>query len=241
MKKTTALVCLLVFSTLIFAQKKFQLGFHFSPNIGWVQAESETIESDGSKIGFSYGIIADFNIADNYSISTGVNLLNLGAKFNYPDMQDVNNLSPGDEQGRTSADIRFSYIQIPLTLKLKTNQIGYMKYYGQFGFSGAVLYDTKADTDFNYPGSDGTSSKEDISFDSEANLIRASLMVGLGAEYNISGNTSLVFGVTYDNGLTNIFDGDGYNEDANGNATGAKDKNIKAFNKSIVLNLGVLF
>ena len=92
-----------------------------------------------------------------------------------------------------------------------------------------------------YPGSNGSVSKEEVNFDDETNFFRASLIVGLGAEYNISGNTSLVFGVTYDNGLTNIFDEDGYNADVDGNGVNPKDKNIKAFSKAIVLNLGVFF
>ena len=240
MKKTTALVCLLVISAFTFAQNKFQLGFHFSPNMGWLQADSETVESDGSKVGFSYGIIADFNIADNYAISTGVNMLTLGSKFNYPDIQDIDN-SGSLTGGRTSAELRTRYVQIPLALKLKTNQIGYMTYYGKFGFAAAYGYDREANTDFVYPGGNGSVSKEEVNFDDETNFFRASLIVGLGAEYNISGNTSLVFGVTYDNGLTNIFDEDGYNADVDGNGVNPKDKNIKALSKAIVLNLGVFF
>lgn len=244
MKKTTALICLLVISSLIYSQdnsKKFQLGFHFSPNVSWLTADSETLESDGAKIGFSYGVIADFNIADNYAISTGVNLLTSGVKMNYPDFQEVNSSSTVEESGRTSTNLRFRYVQIPLLLKLKTNQIGYMRYFGQFGFGAGFAYDSAGDTDFDYSGASGTTSKEDVNFDDMTNFFRASLIVGLGAEYNISGNTSLLFGLSYDNGLTNIFSDDGYNEDANGNAVKPKDKTIKGFNNSIVLNLGILF
>jgi len=243
MKKTTALICLLAMSSFIFSQdepKKFQLGFHFSPNVSWLKADSETIESDGAKLGFSYGVVADFNIADNYAISTGLNMLTSSVKYNYPDFQEANG-TPGEESGRTSADLRFRYVQIPITLKLKTNQIGYMRYFGQFGLGTAVAYDAAADTEFKYPGNAGTSSKEDVNFDGQTNFFRASLIVGIGAEYNISGNTSILFGLSYDNGLTNVFSDEGYNEDANGNAVNPKDEDIKGFNNSIVLNLGVLF
>ena len=189
-------------------------------------------------------MVADFNIADNYAISTGVNMLTSSVKYNYPDFQNADG-NPGEESGRSSADLRFRYVQIPVTLKLKTNQIGYMRYFGQFGLGLAVAYDATADTEFKYPGNDGTSSKEDVNFDSETNFFRASLIVGLGAEYNISGNTSILFGLTYDNGLTNVFGNEGFNEDQNGNAQTPRadndDKEIKGFNNSIVLNLGVLF
>ena len=247
MKKTTALICLLAISSLIYSQdspKKFQLGFHFSPNVSWMKADSETIESDGAKLGFSYEVVADFNIADNYAISTGVNMLTSGVKYNYPDFQEADGIT-GEESGRTSADLRFRYVQIPITLKLKTNQIGYMRYFGQFGLGTAFAYDATADTEFKYPGNDGTSSKEDVNFDGMTNFFRASLIIGIGAEYNIAGNTSILFGLTYDNGLTNVFSKDGFNEDAFGNAKTPRgendDKKIIGFNNSIVLNLGVLF
>ena len=244
MKKTTALICLLAMSSFIYSQdtqKKFQLGFHFSPNVSWLKADSETLESDGAKLGFSYGVVADFNIAENYAISTGINLLTSGIKMNYPDFQDVNNQLPGEESGRTSVNMNFRYIQLPIALKLKTNQIGYMRYFGQFGLAAGFAYDAAGDTDFEYSGSTGTTSKEDVNLEGITNFFRGSLIVGLGAEYNISGNTSILSGLTYDNGLTNIFSEDGYNEDDNGNAENPKDENIKGFNNSIVLNLGILF
>jgi long-subunit fatty acid transport protein len=44
--------------------------------------------------------------------------------------------------------------------------------------------------------------KENIS--DKINLFKASLIVGGGLEYNFSGNTSLLAGITYNNGFTNI-------------------------------------
>ncbi|MEX2379593.1 MAG: porin family protein, partial [Vicingaceae bacterium] len=185
MKKILSITLALSLSLAVFAQKNFQLGLQLSPNISWINPDSDGLDSEGSKVGFSYGLIGDFNISENYAFSTGITLLSSGGKISYPDRQDISSI--GDQPGRTTADVRLKYIQVPLTLKLKTNQIGYMKYYGQFGFGAAFNYDTKADKEFKYLST--TTSEDEADYGSEINLFRASLIVGLGAEYNLSGNT----------------------------------------------------
>lgn len=242
MKKIVSLALILFLSLGAFAQesKGFQLGLQLSPNLSWFKPGSDRLKSDGMKFGFSYGITGDFNIADNYAIATGITLMNSGGKINYPDRWE--NVAAG---GRTSADIRLKYIQIPLAIKLKTNQIGYMKYFGQFGFAAAFNYDAKSDKNFNYPKSSNSISKDNVDISSEINFFRASLVIGLGAEYNISGNTSIVFGISFDNGFMNVLSKDNYDKDEYGNAIGKtkkdRNKDFNAINNSLIFNFGVLF
>lgn len=243
MKKIALLV--FTFTTIIsssFAQADFQLGLSLSPNFSWFKAQSTSVESDGLKFGFNYGIIGDFNIAENYSLSTGIMLASLGGELEYADIQDISSTTtPSLIGGRTTSDITLKYIEIPLTLKLKTNEIGYLTYYGQFGLGLGINYDATADTDFNYPGSNGAQSQEEVDFADEVNILRASLIVGLGAEYNLTGNTSLVFGFTFNNGFTNVLTEDAYDEDNNGNGIGNRSEDFKAINNYLLLNIGVLF
>jgi len=255
MKKTTVLFSLIAFCMATFAQTDFQLGLQISPNISWMKPNTDNIENDGLKFGFNYGIIGDFNIADNYSISTGITLVNTGGSIIKPDQQEVSNTNGITTigYGETTADIRLKYIEVPLTLKLKTNEIGYMKYFGQFGFGLGFNYDAKADEEFKYSSLNGaagaTLSREDVDYKKEINLLRTSLIVGLGAEYNLSGNTSLVFGFTFNNGFVNIFSEDAYKEDVNGNAldpsnpeyTGKRDQDQTAINNYLLFNVGVIF
>jgi hypothetical protein len=253
MKKTLLIGSLFLFSISSFAQKDFQLGLRVAPNIGWIKPETKDVESDGLKFGFNYGIVGDFNIADNYSISTGINFVNIGGKLIMPDVKEISTSGSGGtttttEFGKTTADIRLKYIEIPITLKLKTNEIGYMKYFGQFGLGLGINYDAQADEEFDYPTNNGSSiSFEEEDYGDEINLIRGSLIVGLGAEYNLSGNTSLIFGLTFNNGFTNIMSEKTYQADGNGNAanvngTGAqKDRSLKAVNNYLLFNFGVLF
>ena len=244
MKKLYALGLLFIAFNLVQVQdKSFQLGFQLSPNISWISPDSEGLENEGNKLGFSYGIIADFNIAENYSISTGFTLLNSGGKINYPDKIDIISQAGAtiSQGGRTTADLRLKYIQIPFTIKLKTNEIGYMKYFGQFGVGTAFNIDAVAEEEFTYPGGNGAIKNDDVDYKDEISLFRASLLMGIGAEYNVSGNTSIMFGINFDNGFLNILSEDIYAEDANGNGEGNRDESFKAINNSIILNFGILF
>jgi hypothetical protein len=243
MKKIALLISAIALSfSATFAQTEFQLGLNISPNFNWFKAQTETVENDGLKFGFNYGIIGDFNISDNYSFSTGVSIVNTGGTIKYADVKNVG-VNSATEGGVSTADMKLKYVEIPLTLKLKTNEIGYLTYFGQFGFGLGVNYDAEADIDFDYPGSNGSVTFEDEDFNNEINLIRASLIVGLGAEYNLSGNTSLVLGITFNNGFTNVLSKDAYEENLNGDGkiTSSRSEEFKAINNFLLINVGVLF
>jgi len=247
MKKTTVLITLLALVLGSFAQNNFQLGLHFSPNIGWIKPTGDNITADGAKLGYSFGVITDFNITENYIFSTGAQLVNTGFAVTKPDVQQFtdNSGTKVSGYGKTTSEVRLKYVDVPLTLKLRTNEIGYMRYYGKVGFGVGVNYKAMADEEFTYTTGTtqgATISNEEEDYDDEINLFRAALIIGAGVEYNLSGNTSLIAGVTYNNGFTNIFSKDAYAADGNGNAISQTDTEAaKSINNMIVLNVGILF
>ena len=199
MKKATAacalaLICALGTSTTTNAQdgKSTRFGLLAAPHMAWFKSDTKGLSNDGSVVGFKFGLMGDFMIGanQNYAFSTGLYyMVTTGVK-----------VKPDDGSGKGS-ELKLSYVQLPLTMKLKTNEIGYMTYYGQIG----------ADLGLN------TSAKVDGEDVSDAiNTFRAGLVVGAGFEYNFSGNTSLMVGITYNNGLTNLYS----NKDAAGDAKG---------------------
>ncbi|MGL5892881.1 MAG: hypothetical protein ACRC3B_23515, partial [Bacteroidia bacterium] len=93
---------------------------------------------------------------------------------------------------------------IPLTLKLKTNEIGYLTYFGQFGVNASVRARSRVNDEINLvPGGAGET-PEKLMNSNDMQLMKLALNGGLGAEYNIQGSTSLVFGINYINGFTNV-------------------------------------
>lgn len=110
-----------------------------------------------------------------------------------------------------------TYITIPLVLKLKTKEIGTMTYFGQFGINSSFRWKAIANdevTKINQPtmtsgptlGASETKTKVDVTKD--VAFFKAALTFGLGAEMNLSGSTSLTFGLNYNLGFTNFVKGD---------------------------------
>jgi hypothetical protein len=75
MKKVLSIVLVLVVTTAGFAQKHskdLRIGFKIEPNISWFNPVENGVKGDGSKVGINYGLMVDYEFADNYILSTGL-------------------------------------------------------------------------------------------------------------------------------------------------------------------------
>lgn len=210
--KIPKLITLILFTTIILnlsaqetEDRKFRFGLHFSPNIAWLNASSDGYEKNGSRLGFTYGLSAEFFLAKNYLFSTGFSLSSLGGNLRYPGLyhDETNNVFL-----KTNIDQSYNlkYVEIPLSLKLRTNEIGYLTYYGNFGFRTGINYGAKGD--FDYKTQNISRKDEDIKKDIA--FLNMWLIVGIGAEYSISGNTALMIGLTFNNGFINTLSNNVY-------------------------------
>ena len=114
-------------------------------------------------------------------------------------------------------------IEIPLSLKLKTNEVGYMKYYGMFG--GVPGFIVKSTEDVESSNQDVLKDNDKRGNQSDFAFFNVSLHVGLGIEYNLGGSTAFTTGIHYTNGLIDVW----------------KLKNAQMRMDAITLNIGVLF
>ena len=241
MKKILLTITLsfLIFTT--WAQSNFKLGLRVSPNIGWSSPSNTGTENSGNKIGYSFGLFGDFHFADNYAFHTALYLTTFGGQIKYPSSAEEFDINGSTNLGITEANFNANYVEIPLALKLKTNEIGYITYYGLFGTSIAFNYDAKADLSYSSTNGGSNFTNNDADFSDNISLFRAGLLVGLGLEYNISGNTSLVFGIHYNNGFTNIYDEKISKTDNDGNAILNESQDLKGKNNFISFEIGVMF
>jgi len=211
-----------------------RFGLKAAPNMSWLRSDTKGLESDGSKIGFTFGLATEFPIGaqGNYRFATGLFLNNSGGKYTTPFTYTEN----GNELTKALAsDLKLRNIEIPLTMKLMTKEIGYMRYYGQIGFGAA--FNVRAKADFDQPKYDlnngallGFETLEDEDVKDFIQPFRGSLIVGAGFEYNFSGTTTLQAGVNYNNGLTNML-----------KDTKVGDKNAKLLQDYVELNVAVFF
>jgi hypothetical protein len=176
----------------------YYFGLKAAPQIGWMRPNADTYESDGVKIGFAWGFIAEFNFTENHCIATGFNMIFNGGKLKFPAVQS-------DETGTMIRDYSLKYIEVPLTLKMRTNPIKNMRYFGRIGLGTAFKIGAKKTDEFtssaNVKSSSSKSNYNDVAF------ARESLIVGMGAEYKPEGGPALGVELTFNNGFTNVLTG----------------------------------
>jgi hypothetical protein len=176
----------------------FYFGLKAAPQISWMKPDVDTYESDGAKIGFAWGFIAERNFTENHSIASGFNMLFNGGKLKFPATED-------GASGTMSRNYFLKYIEIPLTLKMRTNDISGMRYFGRIGLGTAFKIGAKSTDEFtNESGTVTTGTKSN--FDNVA-FARESLIVGLGLEYAIKEGPKMGAELTFNNGFTNILTG----------------------------------
>ena len=213
MKKVLVVYLLFLSSTLAQAQttapspkddgyRGFKGGIEVNPLISWLKCDvdnavSQSIKGNGAKLGISYGLTLDRFFAPNYGLNFKIHIAHMGGSFTYvPDKTKPETVT---------RNLHLQYIEIPITLKMRTNEVGYLKYFGQFGFMPAI--NVKRKGDISYTDQNGVVQPpiDNQKLGSDVNLFMMYLVIGAGAEYNLGGSTSLVGGITWNNGFTNVW------------------------------------
>lgn len=240
MKKQLALLLCLFFVLAAQAQndskeKKLHLGFLATSSYGWMSTDSKNISGGGLKAGLGFGIYGDYFFADNYAFSLELLHSTQGYKIDIDSICTYNN-SDGSfkKTGNVELNYRMRSFQIPITLKLRTNEIGYWRYYGQLGIAPTIAYRAtkgtytpdvfaKADdnedrlvndneNDFSYgtfiPETNADDAENHYLQEDNISSFRVPIIIGAGGEWNISGNTSLLIGIRYEYGLVNLMKAD---------------------------------
>lgn len=232
--------------------KNFRFGLKAAPTIYWYNPDDKKkFESGGVVAKFSYGLMTEFRLNNVAVIATGLQVDYDGGKLNFLDTsfyflsKDNELLAVEDTAGEsynmlrlTSRQYNNTYLTLPFTLKLKTKEIGMLTYYGQFGLNTSFRLKGRVN-DETYLGS-LKSSQDDLENTKDMNILKFALNVGGGAEWNLSGSTSLVFGLNYYNGFGNVLqkNSEYLIRTASNNYEPTKQN---ARSHGIALTLGVLF
>jgi len=195
-------------------------------------------------LGFTYGVTADFMLLknQNYWLSTELDVTSLPSKVQHTGVLAIGT----NKLPYNNVNFNYSnqYLQIPVSIKFKTDDLGGMKYYMQFGLGMSFAMQKKLETisNPNIYDSTGLSShdpnnsansiydfdgngKTNYAFTDDINTFRGSMIIGAGIEYHLSGNMNLVAGLKFDNGFTDIF----------------TDARVNARNNFLSLQVGLIF
>ncbi|WP_375579538.1 outer membrane beta-barrel protein [Marivirga tractuosa] len=198
---------LLLFSVCI-AEAQVRFGFKAAPTISFNRIDAETdntdFNTDGVGLRFQLGPVFDIEFKENHYFSTGLIFTSKRSAFT------------ADSIGTTySEDYSPQYLQVPITLKLLTEEIGLdKKIYFQFG--GTVDFMTNNEGD-----------AENIvqSF----RFVDLNSLLAIGLEYSFGINTKIFGGVVYQRGLLNVIKQNIYED------------NFKLRNDFVGLEVGIIF
>lgn len=175
--------------------KNFRLGLTAHPNFGWMKSDIQGIESDGLRAGFSYGLLGDFYFTENYAFSTALKLTTINGQTTLTGAAITN----------IAGVYKMQYIELPVKLKLTTNENNGIKFFGEFGLGNGFNVRAKQDL----KNSSGNITIENLDIFTETAFYRASLIIGAGGEFTVGQKTAVMAGLTFDNGFTDIKKGDG--------------------------------
>ncbi len=202
-----------------------EIGLQLSPTISgnrFVAEDRYNFEKESNKLRLGVGVVVDYFFAQNYAFSTGLMYRSKGAEITYDYSRQNGDGSSERISGKD--DISVQYIELPLTLKLFTNEVA----------PGTVLY-------FQVGGSLNTKVAAQVNdkkvIDSEKvikrfNIFEVDAKLGGGAEFQLGQSTKVFAGLTYHRGLTDI---DDFYEEKFG------DKNISVKNNGVSLDFGLKF
>lgn len=206
MKRIIVLTAALIFANAaLLTAQKVELGLQFSPGFAWLKPSEKELKNDGMKFGFNYGVNVDIMFSDNYGIGTGVLVSHRGGKLSLFDT--------------LKTTYKFQYLDLPVLLKMRTGDIGYIKYYGTFGVIPGFRLSAKGEDSY------GGATFDEVDINDQINLLNISLAIGGGIQYILSGTTRLVGGVEFNKGFSDLL----------------KSDNQKATSSKLKLILGVMF
>ncbi|TVR88342.1 MAG: hypothetical protein EA411_05535 [Saprospirales bacterium] len=219
----------------------FTFGFEVSPVISWMSTDDNLINGNGANLGVKLGTTGEYMLSENYSITAAIHFsFNQGGQLFY---ESGGNLLPRtdlsdpdfDKDLPDNVDIRYKlqFLEIPFGFKMRTNQMGNIRYFAHFPEFGFFLNtQSRANVEGGSPGN--TVNTKDENINDEVPFLRFRWGVSAGLEYNIGGDTFLVGGIGYQGTFGDILKGRGMRNN------GQRDNSTVRIH-GLVVKLGVLF
>jgi hypothetical protein len=224
MKKLVFSFLILFSINAVYAQK-VQMGLKFNPHLAWVKSDNKVlVENKSINLGFSYGLILDYKFLDNIGLSFEPTHT----------LYNINSTGKDTNTGvKSELKWKIQYIEVPISLKMRTNQIKKMTYFAKIGIAALIKTSAKIN---------------DEKANKNVNIFNFKMQLGGGIHYSLGGNTALLLGLTFHNGFIRFNKDDTFTEQAKTSKDqamqGMKDVNLDKTNLKpsyISLDIGILF
>ncbi|PJJ48768.1 porin family protein [Hymenobacter chitinivorans] len=214
------------------ASAQVEIGLKLSPSITYLRADgpsSYNFQNEKSKLSLGGGLVVDYFFGQNYAFSSGVWLSGKGGTISYLDRDP--NSSSTTPSVRREQKIALQYLEVPVTVKLFTNDITTdTKLYFQLGVTAGGVIAARINGDKRFI--DASNGNTETKASKHVIIPDMSALIGAGVEYQVGQSTKVFAGLSYHRGLVNI---DNYFEDERG----FQDVTLK--NNEVALDLGLKF
>lgn len=202
------LLTILLFSNQLFGQdSKFKLSLRFAPNISMTRVvdkdenDQHNFQADGAGLRFSAGVLGEQYFNKNYAFYSGLWYTSYRSSLKF----SSENITPS-YSGSTIRNIQ--YVQIPLALKMLTNEIAtdMRMYFVIGGTAGFRISEKEVEFKTTEPvNADGVQTitrprKSDYAYI----LPDLGVLTSIGVEYQLGENTAVFGGLSYNRGLLNV-------------------------------------
>ncbi len=191
--------------------QKWRFGVKGTIGGSWLKSNKAGITGTTPGLQLSGGLVIEHNLSKTVAFVTGIDISTHSGGISFDPTSNIVLKYNGNNLDVLSRYYRFQAIDIPLSLKLKTNEIGYLTYWMQVGVMPSIMWKAEASANKYNDAVAGVSeiSGNDATLDikSDTYLFRGSIIAGLGVEYNIAGSTALLVGLHYVDGFTSTVSG----------------------------------
>jgi opacity protein-like surface antigen len=202
MRKGILLITLFSIATAAQAQRnhlwenKVRLGFTLTPAVVTLKPQESGVERNSGRAGISFGIMADFPLDESgrYAIASGLQVTTGGSKLKY----DAGIGLDDYKQNPAEYNLKLTYVEIPVALKLKTDSRDGIGFWGQFGSYLDFPVRGRADI------VSLTSTYDKVNVLRDITPINLGLLIGAGIEYPLGDRLTGVVGLNYQNGFVDV-------------------------------------
>jgi hypothetical protein len=210
------------------APSKFHLGLALAPNASFGMSRDYAHWNEGLVGQFGFRFIFDIMFTETYAIGTGVNVFSTGGRVMRFQTTGGGGQSELDVIEQIELVQRLQYVELPVTFKMRTREIGYTTFLGEFGAGFGINTRAEADErrmvthtrdaiaggDWVLTGSELGQEVSRVVLDQRESMgeyadwirgFRPAMIIGLGLERRFTGSTALHLGLTYNMGLNSIY------------------------------------
>ena len=189
--------------------RKLRFGVFVAPTIAYMKPTTSqddksqySVSNNGSKVGFLYGLMVDYQFAPNYALVTGLDISDGGGKI----LAQRSDGAMG-EGTIERADFNYSlnYLQIPLAFKLRTDDYSGFRGFFQLGLSLGFNLSKKASYTVDYIANSRDTSVSETNVRLKGTLAAApvnlEMNIGIGTEYTLNDRLKAYAGIFFNNGF----------------------------------------